>query len=543
MTKASNTTPKQSSASTNASQTQNQTQNQTLTVESNTSNTSNTTTNSSPSARHNRSLGNPSTFPLTRNRTLTISGKTLTLNSNLHKAITWDVNNVTITFDKEKDRCIKIHSSSTTTQTNKDETRGSIVGNFTKGIFTKSQPTTTTPTISSSTPGGVSREVRFRSSSACASFKGRWESEVTRRRNTDFIMICVYGCVGLRSRTGRNNGVKGSTDVGGGEEDEVKLISSVGLDEDKGRKKSSGFLGIRSRITAAKSSSSLKTPPPTPPPAHARTPSVALQDAVSSTLTTLNTPSKRHRGPSGPTSYVTVSWGDQTQGFGGVWETDPVRYNCNPIWTGIGGGEIVLHRESAGVDGGPIFVSVYDDAGLVDTIQLKVETGLGRVVHPLGDCGGLGCVAVEVKVPSGQEMEDGRRTRQWKLDHCSRTTQVLRRVERETVQILKTMVQTASPVPNDRWSKRKGEREFKIKPWLTDKQIEGREENTWWTKVGLWSDIRRENNSNRSLTPPLPSPSPPLSPFRPNSRTPSTSRRLRFSPPPPPQPWKPAAPS
>lgn len=51
--------------------------------------------------------------------------------------------------------------------------------------------------------------------------------------------------------------------------------------------------------------------------------------------------------------------------------------------------------------------------------------------------------------------------------------------------ISKTMIQTASPVPNHRWSKEKNAREWKVKPWVSDKVRESRKKNTWWTKEEL----------------------------------------------------------
>ena len=44
---------------------------------------------------------------------------------------------------------------------------------------------------------------------------------------------------------------------------------------------------------------------------------------------------------------------------------------------------------------------------------------------------------------------------------------------------------SASPIA----SKAKGEREFKIKPWLQDKAVTGRDENVWWTKAELKDSI------------------------------------------------------
>jgi hypothetical protein len=280
-----------------------------------------------------------------------------------------------------------------------------------------------------------------------------------------------------------------------------------------------GFTSPLSSLTSKFKSSTSPKPaaPPTTPAfttpdcgTESRSPSMALQGAVSSTLSSMSNASFVSS-PVGPDTYVVVRWGPSPQqekvtltrrlssrdgsasgtpapgAAGGEWVTDMIRDNCNPIWTGIGGGEIILHRKSAFVDGHPITVMVFDEVGLVGSVVLDTDTGIGRVVHSLG--GDRGGVAVEVKVPSGQEMEDGRRTRQWKLDHASATSRVLQRMEKETVGILKTVVAAASPVPNTRWSKDKKEREFKIKPWMSDKQVEGRVANTWWTKAELKDSI------------------------------------------------------
>ena len=52
-------------------------------------------------------------FWLTRNRSLTFSGRSLVLKSKIHKPLVWDTHNVTITFAKHNDepRLIKIHSA------------------------------------------------------------------------------------------------------------------------------------------------------------------------------------------------------------------------------------------------------------------------------------------------------------------------------------------------------------------------------------------------------------------------------------------------
>ena len=51
----------------------------------------------------NRSQGSPDVFWLTRNRSLTFSGRRLTLKSKVVRDIAWDTHNVTITFAKHND--------------------------------------------------------------------------------------------------------------------------------------------------------------------------------------------------------------------------------------------------------------------------------------------------------------------------------------------------------------------------------------------------------------------------------------------------------
>jgi len=374
------------------------------------------------------------------------------LKSNLHGKTVYDTNNVTVTFAKDHNKVIKIHDS-----------------------------------VSSD-----SKEVKFRSIDACNAFKGRWEAEVTRRNNNEFLMICVFGCVGLKKRT--SDEAKASVR-------DIFVHSASNISEDV--KEKGGMRRHRKEKSNVKSSVKIETPkkglgipnpfsslsmglskaeePPLPSESrHDKSPSIALQETLTSTLTSsFSAPRHRIRGPD---THVVVKWGSEA-GNGGEWSTDVVKDNRNPIWTGIGGGEVILHRLSANVGDNDISIEVWDEYGIVDTIMLPPTTGGGRVVHQLGT--DIGAIAVEIKVPSSQEMEDGRRTRQWKLDHASATKKVLQRVEKDIVDIGKTFVSTVSPVPNNRWSKKKGDREYKIKPWLTDKAVAGRKQNVWWTKSEL----------------------------------------------------------
>ena len=72
---------------------------------------------------------------------------------------------MTITFNNDEPRLIKIHSATET----------------------------------------KSKEVQFRSIRQCTAFKARWEAEVSRRKNEEFVMICVYGCIGLTKREDSNH--------------------------------------------------------------------------------------------------------------------------------------------------------------------------------------------------------------------------------------------------------------------------------------------------------------------------------------------------
>lgn len=61
---------------------------------------------------------------------------------------------------------------------------------------------------------------------------------------------------------------------------------------------------------------------------------------------------------------------------------------------------------------------MHDEVGVIGSVEVDWDDdGQGRKVHQLGE--DIGGVALEIKVPSSQEMEDGRATRQWKLDHES----------------------------------------------------------------------------------------------------------------------------
>ena len=48
----------------------------------------------------------------------------------------------------------------------------------------------------------------------------------------------------------------------------------------------------------------------------------------------------KKRAPKGPDTHVVISWGEDKE-----WTTDIVKDNRNPIWTGLGGGELILHRK------------------------------------------------------------------------------------------------------------------------------------------------------------------------------------------------------
>ena len=70
--------------------------------------------------------------------------------------------------------------------------------------------------------------------------------------------------------------------------------------------------------------------------------------------------------------------------------------------------------QASGVDDGNITVTVHDECGVVGAVEIDwADDGMGRKVYQLGV--NIGGVAIEVKVPSSQEMEDGRATRQWKV--------------------------------------------------------------------------------------------------------------------------------
>ena len=143
--------------------------------------------------------------------------------------------------------------------------------------------------------------MQFRSTRQCTAFKARWEAEVSRRENSEFVLICVYGCIGLQKREGskavsakKSKRSKKNTKSSREEDDLSASASDVtsSIPEIKTPPKKKGFRRalnpLEWKISGSTSSDKPPAPPSTPEPDHARTPSVALQNTIVASLSDLD---------------------------------------------------------------------------------------------------------------------------------------------------------------------------------------------------------------------------------------------------------------
>lgn len=308
--------------------------------------------------------------------------------SKIHKDQEWPMNNLTVTQPAQFVKAVRLHDSTS----------------------------------------DMSREVMFVSVKECEAFKNRWEEEVSRRNNQEFLMLCIYGCIGIK------------------------------------RPESSSSAGAASAPPESPKS-------PRSPSTHAK------RDSTEKLVMELSGEGmESFGGNKDPDARCIVTWGQK-----GLWKTDIVKNSRNPIWTGIGGGELILHRSTLeGLEDSSITIEVLDySSGKASLGKLSlppITTG-GRKVRKL-ETGGA--VALEVKVPSATEMEDGRLTRQWKLDHESDAVKFFNKINTNFTAVMQTTGAALSPKPTTRINKNTKEKEFKIKPYRPKDK-----DNYWLTKEQL----------------------------------------------------------